>query len=73
MPDMCFSVGTAAAPPGLMTLPLTSQQVFGSTCRRSAVDEEEEEEEEEGWRWLCVSPSALGNDGEAVRSPPHHH
>lgn len=53
MPDMCFSVGTAAAPPGLMTLPLTSQQVFGSTCRRSAVDEAEEEEEEVV---VCVSP-----------------
>lgn len=69
MPDMRFSVGTAAAPPGLMTLPLTSQQVSGSTCCRSAAS----------WLWLCVvsihtrSPSTHKPGDEGVRSSSYHH
>lgn len=70
MPDMWCSVGITASPPGLMTLPLTSQQVFGWTCYRSAVRKRR--------GWLCDAPTnTLPDNGPdtdlEMKVLDHHH
>lgn len=72
MPDMCCSVGITAAPPGLMTLLLTSQQVFGSACYRSAVRRRKWVGGLDDAEWMCVASTHTEPGDEGVRSSSHH-